>query len=558
MTLTKQVALIVVIGMALPSVALADSLPDSGRQLRQVEPPVLEVPKDKIPELKVDEKRGPKMKDGQRITVKTFKITGITRYSEAELAVLLTDAQGKAHTLAELQTLVERISHYYRDNGYLLARAYLPAQEIKDGVLEVAVLEGKLGKVELRNSSPLIETILNAPLSGLQKGEVLSHRPLERSLLLLSDIPGVEVKSTLKPGDSVGVSDLLVDVASGRKITGNLGFDTFGNRYTGEYRGSAAVNINNPFNIGDQLSLRGMGTDEAMSLGNASYQLPVGPWSTRVGGGYTDLRYQLGREFSSLEADGGVKVVNAFVLHPVVRSRNFSLYGHLGYDNKQLTDRIRSTNSQTDRSIDVWTLSLNGNSRDGLLGGGVTSYSASYLVGHLNIESVDARLNDDDTAKTNGGYGKWALNLLRLQHIDDKTSLYLSYAGQFANKNLDSSEKFILGGAYGVRAYPQGEGIGDEGYLFVSELRRDLPMPVLPGLWQALAFIDHGYVKTNRYTWVPGDNDRGLTGAGIGLNVGKPDDWIAKVNLAWKLGSEKAAPNTDRSPQVWAQVIKYF
>lgn len=554
MTLTKQVALIVVIGTALPGAALADSLPDSGRQLRQVEPPVLEVPKDKIPELKVDEKRGPKMKDGQRITVKAFKITGITRYSEAELATLLTDAQGKAHTLAELQTLIERISHYYRDNGYLLARAYLPAQEIKDGVLEVAVLEGKLGKVELRNSSPLVETILNAPLSSLQKGEVLSHRPLERSLLLLSDIPGVEVKSTLKPGDSVGVSDLLVDVASGRKITGNLGFDTFGNRYTGEYRGSAAVNINNPFNIGDQILLRGMGTDEAMGFGNASYQLPVGPWGTHVGAGYTYLSYELGREFSSLEADGDVKVVNAFASHPIVRSRNFSLYGHLGYDSKKLSDRTVTT--KTKRSIDVWTLSLNGNSRDGFLGGGITSYSASYLVGDLNIKTADDRLTDDETAKTNGGYGKWALNLLRLQHIDDKTSLYLSYAGQFAYQNLDSSEKFILGGAYGVRAYPQGEGIGDEGYLFVSELRRDLP--VLPGRWQAVAFIDHGYVKTNRYTWAPGDNDRGLTGAGIGFNVGKPDDWMAKVNLAWKLGSEKAAPNTDRSPQVWAQVIRYF
>lgn len=544
MTLTKQ-ALALVIGMALPSAAFAVSTPDSGQQLRQLQPPVLEVPKDKAPKLKVDEKRVLKMKDGQRVTVKAFKITGSTRYSEAELAALLTDGQGREHTLAELQTLIERITRFYREHGYLLARAYLPAQDIKDGVLEVAVLEGKLGRVDLRNSSPLAETTLNVPLSGLQKGEILSQRPLERSLLLLSDIPGVEVKSTLKPGASVGVSDLLVDVAPGRKITGNLGFDTFGNRYTGEFRGSAAVNLNNPFNIGDQLSLYGMGTDEAMSFGNASYQLPVGPWGTRAGAGYTDLRYELGREFSSSKADGDVKVVNAFALHPVVRSRNFSLYGHLGYDNKQLSDRTITT--KTKRSIDVWTLSLNGNSRDGLLGGGITSYAASYLVGHLNKE-------EDDTAKSSDGYGKWALNLLRLQQVADKTSLYLSYTGQFANQSLDSSEKFILGGAYGVRAYPQGEGIGDEGYLFTSELRRDLPVSVLPGLWQAVTFIDHGYVKSK----LAGEDDRALTGAGIGLNVGKPDNWMAKANLAWKLGSEKADPNADRSPQVWAQAIKYF
>jgi len=219
--------------------------PSGGSILQQVPPaPPLQRPP---PDVRIEQGGQPPapLADGVRIRVDVLVVTGQTAYSEAELLALTGFTPGSELSLTELRAMAAKITDHYRRNGYVVALAYLPAQDIKAGRVTIAVIEGRYGKIELRNSSNLSESLANGLLGGLNPGDPITIAPLEERLLLLSDVPGVGVRSTLVPGASAGTSDLIVDVTPGRLVTGSIEADNHGNRYTGEYRVGGTVNINN-------------------------------------------------------------------------------------------------------------------------------------------------------------------------------------------------------------------------------------------------------------------------------------------------------------------------
>lgn len=464
---------------------------------------------------------------------------------------LLSDLQGRTVSLGELQAGANRITRLYREHGYPLARAYIPAQEIDGGVVQIAVLEGRYGQVEVNNTSRVGGAAL-APLDTLKAGDAVRSAPLERSLLLLSDTPGVEVKSTLKPGTSVGATDLLVDVQPGPLVSGAVDLDTYGNRFTGEYRMGGTLNLNSPLGLGDQLSLRAMGSDEDQHYYRLAYQLPVGPWATQVGVAYSDMDYELAKDFDDLKAHGNARIASVYAIQPLLRSRDFSLYAQLQFDDKRLKDDIDLFDSKSDKRSRVVIATVNGNSRDNLLGGGVNSFALAWSEGSLTIDGQLNQLIDNLTAKTQGSFSKLNPSLVRLQRLTDRFSLYTQVQGQWANGNLDSSEKLSLGGAYGVRAYPQGEASGDQGWLANIELRY-----ALTDAWQLSTFLDHGEVRLNKDTWSNGDNHRSLSAAGLGARWAA-HGWQVNTVAAWKVGNDAPQSDVDRSPRVWAQVVRYF
>src|SRR5262249_40951483 len=159
---------------------------------------------------------------------------------------------------------------------------------------------------------------------------------------------------------------------------------------------------------------------------------------------------------------------------PVLRSRDANFYVAGTYEARRYYNAtIASTTS--DKKEHVGTLSGNGDFRDAIAGGGLNSYSLGVSRGQLNLDGyAPDRALDETTAQTNGGYTKAAYSCARLQRLGQTLFLYAALVGQVASKNLDSSEKFGLGGPFGVRAYPTGEATGDEGLLVNLELRRDV------------------------------------------------------------------------------------
>jgi hemolysin activation/secretion protein len=139
-------------------------------------------------------------------------------------------------------------------------------------------------------------------------------------------------------------------------------------------------------------------------------------------------------------------------------------------------------------------------------------------------------------------------------------SLYASVRGQIASKNLDSSEKMELGGAYAVRAYPEGEAYGDEGYVASLEARVRLPAfwPAMPGSMQVAGFVDTGKVSLNHTPWFPGDNHRNLSAAGVSFTWADDNNFLLKASYAHRIGHEAATSGPDHASRFWIQIAKLF
>jgi hemolysin activation/secretion protein len=534
-------------------------VPNAGTQLRQL-PQAPTIPRIE-PDLEVVSPEAPSdsVDTGPAIRVTTLRVTGQTAFTEAELIEASGFVPGSDLTLAGLRALAARISDHYHAEGYFLARAYLPAQNVQGGTVTVDMIEGRYGAIDVANGARIAERVPQQILQGLNPGDLVANAPLERRLLLLSDIPGVLVHATLAPGDEVGTSDLIVDLAPGPAITGSLEADNAGNRYTGEYRFGGTVNFNNPAGIGDQLSLRLLASDDGLAYGRASYQAPIG--NATVGVAYSHLRYSLGREFEALDGSGTADIVSAYASYPIERSRRANLYALASADYIMLHDRIGLVSSESNKHIQGGTFGLASDWRDDLGGGGSNVAYLGWTIGNLDIRSPGVRAIDAVTARTAGMFNILQASVARLQSVAGPLSLYASVRGQYAFDNLDSSEQMQLGGAYGVRAYPEGEAFGDIGYIATAEARFALggSRDTLPGEFELIAFVETGEVQFAQDPWFTGPNHARRSGYGVGLNWFGPEGFIFRTAYARRLGTGPATSiPDDGNGRFWFQVVKLF
>ncbi|NUA30681.1 ShlB/FhaC/HecB family hemolysin secretion/activation protein [Cupriavidus basilensis] len=545
---------------AAPGVANAanvPSIPRAGQAMRDLETVRPELPAPSSLELdlpKADDRTAPaaSAEPGIRLKVQGFRIDGNKVFDSAQLLPLLGDLNGSEQDLAGLRAAADRITAYYHAHGYLLARAFLPPQDIGDGMVRLQVMEGRYGRIVLQNKSRAIDGVLRQPLSRLRSGEAVHGAELERSLLLLNDIPGAEAKGTLQSGTEPGTTDLLVEAEPGPLAGGSIEADNYGGYYTGEYRLGGSFYLNNPLRLGDQLSLRVLGSDKRQRYYRAGYQLPVGPWSTRVGVSYSDMGYHIGKDFAVLEAHGRASIRSVFVSQPLLRSRAFNLSAQLQYDDKRLRDEMDSFKTSVGKRVGLWTAGVNGNAEDNVFGGGQTMFSASYSTGRLRIDDPLTEFIDQISARAGGSFSKMNLSAARLQRLSNRFQLYAQANAQWASGNLDGSEKFGMGGPYGVRAYALGAGSGDQGWQASLELR----YAVAPG-WQLSAFVDKSVVDISKQPWARGRNTRRPTGAGIGGAWAGQGHQIS-LALAWPLGQRDESGGPVRSPRFWVQGAQYF
>lgn len=548
------------LGLLICAPIAAQTPPSAGSLNQQIERERPESPVESEPALRIQQGTTTltPTADQQKILVKSLRITGARVYTLEQLLAVTGFSAERELTLGELRSFTAAISGHYRENGYPLAQAYLPAQDIVNGEVTIAVLEGEYGQFSLRNQSRLADGVANELLDGLSSGDSIALTPLESRLLLLSDLPGVEVRSTLVPGASVGAADLIVDVLPGQRFNGTLSLDNLGDRYTGGNRLGASLSFNNPTGRGDLLSLRVLSSDAGLHYGRAAYQIPFGRFSTGVA--YSHMEYRLGKEFKGLDADGTASITSLFSSYTLIRSRGHNLNLQLNLEHKDFRDRVNITSTVADKQARVAMLSLNGNTHDSFGGGGLSTYGLTWSSGELDIRNAEALAIDAATVRSDGHYNKLGLSLGRLQYLNERLSLHAAFNGQIASTNLDTSEKLGLGGISGVRAYPSGETYGDQGYVFNLEARTPLHglSARVPGQLQLLGFVDTGRAKLNKSPWDSGNNYRSLHGTGIGLSWTEQDDFAVSATLARRLGNEPVTSAPDDKSRFWLQAVKYF
>jgi hemolysin activation/secretion protein len=487
--------------------------------------------------------------------VERIEIGGNTLLPESELRSMAHPSEGRDLTLQDLEALAARITKDYQDHGYLLSRAYIPAQNLSHGSVRITVLEARYGVVSLSNHSKVADDLLQSYFAALPPGDPVSEKGLDRTLLLLSDVPGAVVNSTLAPGAAPGTSNLLVAATSNAPLSGSASVDDAGNRYTGRARVSVTLDLNDPLGHGDLLSTNAMTSGPDLSYGRLGYTtlLPDGEGTT-VGAAVSDLHYALSHGLAELHAHGTAQTESLTLMQPFIRGIDGNLFGQFSFDGKQLHDEIDVSDIHTDRRTSAVTATLAGDRHDAT---GISNMNLGYSFGHLDFADAGAELVDSVGARTKGNYSKFTLSLARLQGLSQSNSLYIALNGQTSNNNLDSSEQFFLGGPNSVRAYDVGSVGGVQGALASGEFRHNLSAS-LPGAWQAIAFVDSGAVRVYKEIFAPGKNSAVLSGAGVGLNWTGSAGWTASATVATPFGGNPSLVGDAAATRVWIEVRKGF
>lgn len=495
-----------------------------------------------------------------KISVSGFKISGNTIVSTEDIQSVLAQYIGKSLSFGELQDATRSIVNLYRERGFT-TRAFLPPQEVKDGIIEIMILEGKLSSIEIESDGL---TRLNSDqgkaiiTTAHPVGSTLNITKLERGLLLLSDVPGITSASSLAAGESAGDSKLKLKLQDAPLMNSSLSYVNSGSKSTGTNQYSFSGGINSPSAIGDQITLQSMATHGIRYL-KGGYSLPAGSSGARVGANTSWMSY---RVIEGTAADGKARTFGLYGSYPLIRTPKENLSITVNLDRKTYFNRSVGT-PISDKKNDVLGITLGGGKYDEL---GQTNYGITLSRGKLNLTKLESDYLADQAAAGNNGYfSKLTLNASRTQVINDTLSASLSGMIQYTNHNLDSGEKMYLGGAYGVRAYPTNEAGGDEGWLINAELTKNFFNGFSTGL-----FYDIGRIKQHHNLY---DNWQGASSAGntyllkaIGINLNYTyGTWSAKATVAWKDG-KNPNPTTDgtdndgttKDPRVWVQVMKVF
>jgi hemolysin activation/secretion protein len=535
--------------------------PDAGTILNLFTPPVeqLVLPATGLPKPSNDM---PTTADSDaRIRVYGFELEGVSLLPAAEVEAQLAALIGQEASLGDLRLAAARVTALYRERGFFLARAYVPAQQINGGSVRIAVLEGRYDQVEASGSARLRGDRAARTLAahGVVAGQPVEQRGLERSLILLEQRVGTPATALLQPGSSVGTSNLQLAVPPGPLATGAFGVDNFGSRYTGQTRGIASLRLNSPLGIGDRADVS-LAYSSGASAAFAAYHLPVGHDGLTVGASYSYFSYDLCCEFAALEREGDASVVGLQVRYPLLLSQSSMIHVGLGLERTDLHDTWAG-GDLADRQLDAMVFSL-----DGITAGraGQLSYWLALTSGDLEIKGpADFAASDAETLNSAGGFSKlWGQADVRVP-TGSRSFLNLRLSGQLANRNLDSSEKFLLGGYNGVRAYPEGEAAADDALLARLEWVRPLNLSAMPGQAAVRAFVDSGAVQIvadrrggRADPGIP--NNYSLHGAGLGFNWNLPRGLSLSAYVATTIGDNPGrsaagndADGEDNSTRGW-------
>ena len=478
---------------------------------------------------------------GKRFQVHAFKFVGNTAFPAQRLKRVVERFVDLELNLYDLNVAADAITEFYHDRGYNLARAVVPAQKVEDGVVTIGVIEGRVGNVLFSGQKRYSEKLLRAHTTALVKSELVSADNLERSLLLLNDMPGLKARATLAPGSEFGVSDVLVKLEE-NLFNFNLNIDNAGRKETGRVRADLGLDINNPFGIGDQLNVRGLATDKRlMKYQKLGYSLPLNRDGLRLSASVSEVRYDVAGVFAALGLDGLSRNTEIGLLYPKVRSRGNNENWTLGYRHTLLEQRaFKTVISKNTLRISSAGYQFNSISED-----------ASVNNGSVQVATTFSR--NSSGLKQDAELFRLELDGNTLQPIDRNWETYLRGNLVFSNDRLPDSEKFSIGGPGSVRAYRASEARGDSGAQGTVEIRRHLN--ILSKVSTVSFFADLGRVVYK----APGFKDQwdSLAGIGVGLTVYPTQLTTFKIEAATPAGGQfRAADN--KKGRLWASVSASF
>ena len=528
----------------------------SGEVLKQLERKEVIPPKKPPAPVIIEEEEKPpvdEIEDGKKIFVKQFKVQGATLIDEETIKARVAHFENKDLTFGEINFVVEMVTNEYRRKGYLIAYAYIPPQEVKDGIVKISVVEGRVGDINVSGNKYYSTPFIKGHLERARKDPSPTVQTLRRALLILNDYPSLETKASLKAGKEPGTADITAKVTDSRPISGGISYDNFGSKTISKNRLGGWLNWGNLLTDGDLLLLRGVtGLDhldfDRLLYGRGEYMIPVSYNGTKVGAHIGNSNYDGGQYLSPLDIEGKAFVAGAYVTHPIIKEQIKTLEMRFGFDYKDLKDYALSRLNSED-NIRVFSLGLNFQYFDKFQGSnliGISCYQGmgNFLGGSGTNDPNSSRLNAD------GSFTKFTADAVRFQKLPGYNHILLRALGQFSNDVLFVAEQFSIGGMGIVRGFPPYLFGGDSGYIFSGELHTSPIAPEteifnrkLGDVFKFVFFAETGGVFRNDVQ--PGENKNNhLTSIGAGIRLYAHDrfsvllDWaVPKIDGSFKTSS---------------------
>ncbi|MES2257233.1 MAG: ShlB/FhaC/HecB family hemolysin secretion/activation protein [Pseudomonadota bacterium] len=517
---------------------LAQTVPDAGRLEDRSRPAPPAQPAPKVIINPAAQPGQPALTEGT-LMVNGFRFSGdLEGIAPATLQSLVAGEGGKVYALSELHSVADKVEHYLQTElGLVVAKAWVPLQDVQDGVVEIRVLQGTVEQLKIAQpagQAAVPDAALTTARNLLPPGSALSRARLEEAVYRMSDYLGTPVRAVLIPAPALGHYDLQFEPDPSGKVSGSISVDNTGNRYTSQWHETLNLKVANLTGHADQLTLTSQLLTPNQRTLRVHYDAPL-PQDYRIGATLQGSRYKLCCAFAPLDAHGHTELAALDLQHAWRRSRTFNLYGSAELLYRRLSN-YQLGRLTSEHSVSELTLGL----KSDWASGEAFNYGWFNLTGgHVSLDGDGAdALTDQLGPDLRGGFGKANFGYTRSQPLTSNSNLVVNLSGQLASKNLDSSETFLLGGMGAVRAYPNGETAGDQSLVAQIEYHHQLGS----GL-RGFAFYDHGWITVRKQPWAGfvGDNNFALKGIGLGLTWNMPSRIELSLIGARKLGSNPLA-----------------
>ena len=460
------------------------------------------------------------------------------------LQEVTAEFRNKELSLEDMNTVAELVTIAYQERGYILARAYVPEQEIEDGILKIAILEGDVADVKISGQKYYDERVIRRNFVEQMKLGVVREELLEKGLLLTKELPDAETRIVLEPGEERGTANLVLHTEDRPALDWKVDFNNFGSELVGKERYGTTIEITDPW-WGSTLSLRGVtGNDpKDSSLTSLDLSIPVSDYGTRLNLTYLDGAYIVGQQLADLGITGSTEIYGLSFSHPIWRKRNQNLTLSFGLDHKYSESYTMDVLQNIDE-LNTFFCSLDYDSLDRFLGKNLVSlgyYRGSVLP---NSRAPATRPNADLR------FNHYNVSLARIQKVYGNINVMARASAQTSNRNMLPIEQMAIGGYGTVRGHDTSLFLGDSGFTASVELLSAPPYiadKVILGqrvaqMVQLAAFYDYGRV----YYSDPQLGDPGkqrLDGYGAGIRLYYKDLFSFKFDAA--LPVRKKTENED-------------
>lgn len=453
---------------------------EASRFQKQTEQQKERTEKKKVKGAPIEVEEKPQKPTGEKVSfvLKGINVTGATIFKPEVFSPIFKPYLDKKITFDDLQGIAEKIKEKYKEKGYLTTTVFIPSQSVETGVVEIRIVEGKMGALKIEGNKYFSSSLL-AKYFHIKKNETLNILTAQRDIYRLNRSSDLEVKAVIAAGEEPQTSDIILKVAE--KFPWHVGFtaDDMGTRLTGKNRGGFYLRSSNLSGNLDSIFISS--SFSFLTSGQSiSYTLPLNTYGTNFNLDMTYFKMKEGKEFKPFVITGLSRYLTPHISQELFLSADSQGYVDTGIEVKSIKKKVLGNVSAKDE-LRLPYFGFNLSNTDSW--GGQNSFAPRFVFGTGRF--MGSSIRNHPSAGRSGADGfflKYEQGLNRTQSLMWDSYLAMRSDIQFASRTLPSAEQMQLGGAYSVRGYPEGDYLSDYG----ANVNFDWVFPnyLIPASWK--------------------------------------------------------------------------